>query len=252
MKYNKSGFGLIKFILIQVFLLNCICLYAGPNGNKTSKINFDTAYNTQKGNTVLAKVGNKKITVREFLAGYEFGPSFVKRGKNSKKNYLKYMIDEKLLALDGYSQGYQDSAEVKKLLEAIEGDLATNRMFYKDIFNKIKIPDSAINKAVAEKQITYSVRWLFAPTEDSLNYYLAGLNKGIPFDSLFKEQLKDSVYKDQRSMRISKFKLSLRNTPMLNVVDTLKAGAVSAPVKGPDGWYIVKLSNIWKKKDTML
>ncbi len=241
---------MFKFILIQIIILNCVYLYAGPHKKDAAKINFDTAYNTQKGDIVLAKVGDKKITIREFLAGYEFGPSFVKRSKNSKKNYLKYMIDEKLLALEGYSKGYEDSAEVKNLLSAIKGDLATNRMFYKDIFNKINIPDSAINKAVDEKQIYYSIRWLFAPSKDSLDFYLTRLGKGVSFDSLFKDQLKDSVYADQRSMQVDKFNLRIRNNEMLNVVDSLKAGKISVPFHAPDGWYIVKLSNIWKNEIT--
>ena len=248
MKYNKSSFGQIILVLIQVLILNCLFIYAGPNKKSTSKINFDTAYNTHKGNIVLAKVGDKKITVREFLAGYEFGPSFIKRSNNSKENYLKYMIDEKLLALEGYSKGYEDSAEVKKFLSAIEGDLATNQMFYKDIFNKIKIPDSSINKAVSEKQIYYNITWLFAPSKDSLNYYMTCLKKGLTFDSLFKEQLKNSVFEDQRSMQVNKFDLRVKNDEMLDVVDSLKAGEISAPIHGRDGWYIVKLSDIWKNK----
>ncbi len=247
MKRIRFKFSLL--IILQIFLLTFSFIYAGSKKN-SSKIDFDAAYHTSKGDSILVKVGNKKISVREFFASYEFGPAFTKREKDSKQKYLKYMIEEKLLSLEGYDQGYGDSSRVKKLLSAIEGDIATNQMFYKDIFNKIKISNSEIDQAMADKKISYSIKWLFAPDKDSLNYYLTGLKNNISFDSLFNEQLKDSVYKDQRSMRMDKFKMKLRNPEMLAVVDSLKVGEVSQPIHGPDGWYVVKLIDIWKNPIT--
>ncbi len=246
---KKIRFNSLIIFILHIFLLTSGLIYGGSKKN-SSKINFDSAYHTTKGDVILAKVGNKKISVREFLASYEFGPAFTKRENNSKQKYLNYMIDEKLLALDGYNQGYGDSSRVKNLLSAIEGDLATNLMFYKDIFNKIKISNSEIDEALAEKKITYSIKWIFALDKDSLNFYLTGLKNKISFDSLFNEQLKDSVYKDQRTMLMDKFKLRMRNPEMLSVVDSLKVGEVSQPVHGPDGWYIIKLSDIWKNEIT--
>ncbi len=244
-----------KWILPSTILIFLSCgfhAYAGSKNDASSeaKINFDTAYNTPKGNEVLATVGNKKITVREFMTSYAFGPAFAKRRKHSKSRYLKYMIDEKLLALKGYAEGYADSSRVKNLLSAIEGDLASNQMFYKDIYNKVKITSSELDTAIAEKRVTYQLKWLFAPTKDSLKYYLTGFNKGLSFDSLFDEQIRDSVYKDQRSMTMTKFKISIRNPEMLKIVDSLKVGEVSKPVHGPDGWYIVKLIDIWQNAVT--
>ena len=69
------------------------------------------------------------------------------------------MIDEKLLALDGYKRGFADSSRVKELLAAIRGDLATTELFKAEIFNKIKISQPEINKALAEKQFTYQVKY---------------------------------------------------------------------------------------------
>ncbi len=57
-------------------------------------------------NTVLATVGTHPITVREFLDSYEFGPAFVKHLPRPKAAHLQYLINEKLIALDGYSHGH--------------------------------------------------------------------------------------------------------------------------------------------------
>jgi hypothetical protein len=237
-----------KIVSTSVFIsmVVCISVFASSKKDTASAIDFEKAFKSEIGNTVLAQVGDKKITVREFLASYEFGPAFTKREKDSKKRYLKYMIDEKLLALDGYKKGFADSARVKNLLSAIKGDLATDELFNADIFDKIKISKPELDTALEEKQYTYQVKWLYAPQKDSLEFYLSGLRHGVSFDSLFNMQLKDSVYADQRSMKINKFKLRMQNLEMFNTVDTLKANQISNPIHGSDGWYIVKLIDIWK------
>jgi|YelNatPaOPRAMG01_1025707.scaffolds.fasta_scaffold01403_5 hypothetical protein len=237
---NRISYAFISLLFIQQFTFSLAAVK-----KDSSKIDFNTAYNSSEGDKIVAKVGNKKITVREFLTSYEFGPSFAKREKNSKQIYLKYMIDEKLLALYGYSHGYGDSSRVKDLLSAIQGDLATDEMFDRDIYNKINISNLELDSAIAQKQISLQVKWLFAPIKDSLDFYVNGLHNGISFDSLFKEQLKDSVYSDERSMNTDAFKLRMQNPQMFDIVEKLKLGEVSTPIKGPDGWYIIKLVNIW-------
>lgn len=246
MKFELFKIKKIVLTIVLLFIAISISAYAGEKKDTTSTIDFDKAFNTEIGNTVLAQVGDKKITIREFISGYEFGPAFVKREKDSKKQYLKYMINEKLLALDGYKRGFADSAKVKNLLSAINGDLATTELFKEDILNKIKISQPELNKAIDEKQYTYQILWLFAPQKDSLEYYLSKLKNGVSFDSLFNMQLVDSVYADQRTMDINKFKLRMQNFKMYQTVDSMKVGEISGPVQGSDGWYIIKLKNITK------
>jgi len=244
-----KNISILKHILtisIALTLIFPIRSYSAGKKEKRTKIDFDTAYNTSLGNTVLAKVGNKKITVREFLCGYEFGPAFVKRDKDSRRLYLKYMINEKLLSLDGYKKGYADSSRVKDLLNAIEGDLASKELYKDDIFKRVNISTDELNRAIEENKITYQLKWIYAPTADSMDFYVTELGKGVSFDSLFNMQLKDSVYADQRTLKETKFKLSMRNDSLFKDVDKMKAGDISEPIKGPDGWYIIKLEDVWK------
>jgi hypothetical protein len=231
-----------------------IILFASSSYPKDKKdtllIDFKTALNDNVGNKILAQVGDKKITIREFLTNYEFGPAFPKRIPESKQHYLDYMINEKLLALEGYSEGINDSSHVKEMLAAIKGDLSTAEMFKNDIEKKIRIGKEELDKAAAEGQINYNIRWLYSKDDSSLSFYESELKKGISFDSLFKLQLSDSVFADQRSMKIDKFKLKARNHEVLNIMDTMKTGEISEPVKAADGWYIFKLDDIWKNMIT--
>src|SRR5512142_2430793 len=71
---------------------------------------------------VVAGVGNREITGQEFLLSYEFGPAFPKRGPDAKRRYLDFMINEKLLALDGYAMGLDSVSSAREMLQEIEGD----------------------------------------------------------------------------------------------------------------------------------
>ncbi len=241
---SKIGIRKILLFLISFFFFTTLII---PKDNKDSVlIDLKTAINSKLGNEILAQVGDKKITVREFLTSYEFGPAFPKRIKNSKKHFLDYMINEKLIALNGYARGIEDSIQAKEMLNAIKGDLSTEEMFKDDILKNIKVKKSELDKAFEEKQIDYKIRWLYTSDENILLNYESGLIRTTSFDSLFNLQLNDSVFADQRSMDIDRFKLKIRNPEMFVIVDSMKAGEISKPIKANDGWYILKLDDIWK------
>jgi hypothetical protein len=223
-----------------------INVYPGEKKDTVKTIDLDSALKTSMGDLTVAQIGDRKISAREFLCSYEFGPSFVKREKDSKKRYLNYMINEKLFGIDGLVKGYADSSQVKELLSAIKSDITTELMFEDDILNNVTVPASEIDKGIAEKEITYSIKWIYSPTEGGINYYLSAMQKGISFDSVFQMQLKDSVFADQRSMDKDKFKFRVENPELFRMADNMRSGEISKPIKGPDGWYIVKLINTWK------
>ena len=87
-------------LFIQIGLIFLFSFKGFPQKNFISIKEADSS----QGDLILANAGDKKITVREFLYGYEFGPAFPKKVKNSKEVYLNYLINEKLLASEGYAR----------------------------------------------------------------------------------------------------------------------------------------------------
>ena len=209
-------------------------------------IDFSTAVST-KGDIILAEAGNNKITAREFIYNYEFGPSFPKKIKNSKEVYLNYLINEKLLAADGYSRNLDTLSFVKENLYGIETDLATEELFKDEVMKNIIISEEDINTAVGKKLVSVELKWLFAPDKDSLRFYINKISAGISFDSLFLLQLNDSVFEDQRKWDTDLFNLEEKSSMIAGLIKNQKAGSISSPVKGPDGWYIFKIVNIWNE-----
>jgi len=226
----------------------CIILFliCSLNTYPQKAINFSSA-DSSIGDLVLADVGDSKISVREFLYNFEFGPSFPKKVKNSKEVYLNYLINEKLLAAEGYSRGFDTLRIARDNLYGIESDMATEELFKAEVMKHVKISDKDINTAIGKKLMSVELKWLYAPGKDSIQFFIKGISNGVPFDSLFSLQLKDSVYEDQRKWNTDYFNLEQKSSMIAGLIKNQKVGSISSPIKGPDGWYIFKIINIWKE-----
>ncbi len=211
---------------------------------------FEGNVNSKNKNEIVAQVGALKITAEEFIYSYEFGPAFPKREKNSKLVHLNYMINEKLLALDGYEKDIMKKEAAEEIYKDIESDLTTEEMFSKEIEPKIKISDTEIGKVIEKKQNEYQIRWLYTRDSPQLENYVKKLKNDVPFDSLFNAQLNDSVLIDDRQLTSSLYNIYVKNPQFAQIVDTLKAGKISSPIHTDDGWYIIKIDNIWKNEIT--
>jgi hypothetical protein len=229
---------MVIFYFLAVIIF-CTKTYPFQDSLK-SQVTTSDSYNQD----IVASIGPVNISVEEFYNSYEFGPAFVKRKKDSKKRHLNYMINEKLLALDGYSRGVDKNYDVESILSDFENDIATEEMFVEDIFNKIEMSEEEIDTLITQKQLELDIRWLYAETGDELNKFIDALASGISFDSLYNLQFKDSIYLDDRSMKINRFQLGKKNPELAVIIDTLPVGQVSETIKAVDGWYIFILDNI--------
>jgi hypothetical protein len=236
----------MKIIPKLTVCIGLILIYSLNTYSQKYTIDFSSA-DSSKGDLVLAEAGNKKISAKEFLYNYEFGPSFPKKIKNSKEVYLNYLINEKLLAADGYSRSLDTLPLVKDNLYCIASDLATEELFKDEVMKDVIVTDEEINAAVGKKLASIELKWLFAPNKDSLNFFTRGISDGLPFDSLFLLQLNDSVFEDQRKWNTDLFNLEQKSAMIADLIKNQKVGSISFPVKGPDGWYIFKIVNIWKE-----
>lgn len=197
--------------------------------------------------SVVAVVGNKSITAKEFAAGYEFGPAFPKREKNSKKIYLNYMINEKLLALEGSTRKFDTTQIFRELYSDITADLATEELYKQEILPKISLSEAEIADGLKKKNTEIYLRWIFCKEKEEAAAVQKKIVGGYSFDTLFDAQLRaDSVFRDERTFKTNKFKLWQKNPALAAIADTLHEGAISKPINTGDGWYIVRIDSIIK------
>jgi hypothetical protein len=229
--------------LILIALLGLfVCAYAGEaqeiGDRKVPRSVADPA------TAPVARVGTITITAREFLLGYEFGPAFVKRSKDPKRQYVDYLVNEKLLALDGYERGLRRSARVQATLDEIEGDLATEELYKSDVANRVVVTEGEVEEAVRQERTTVSLEWIFCRSKVFADRVTRALAGEASFDSLFVRALGDSIKADERRLETTRFKLGRSNPEFSRAIDTLRVRTPSAPIAGPDGWYIVRVSNV--------
>jgi hypothetical protein len=197
--------------------------------------------------SVVATVGTRTITAKEFAAGYEFGPAFPKREKNSKKIYLNYMINEKLLAIEGGTQKFDTTQTFKDLYSDICADIATEELYKQVILPKISVPENEIADALTKKNTEIYLRWIFCKEKEEASAIQKKLIGGHSFDTLFDAQLHaDSLFRDERTFKTNKFKLWQKNPALASIADTLRVGAISKPIHAGDGWYIVRIDSVVK------
>lgn len=197
------------------------------------------AADTSTANAILATVGPITISVQEFLVNYEFGPAYVKKHPDAKRRMLDYLINEKLFALEASTPSQHQ--RIDGALREIEGDLATEELYRKDVLPHVVLPKGVIERGVRESGITLTVHWLYAMTDGLKDSLHAGLRRGTPFDTLFLRQTPDSLSRGNRMMIGTFFEIRRRNPEVAGVLDSLAPGQVSRPVKGKDGWYIFRI-----------
>lgn len=195
---------------------------------------------------VIAVIDTIKITAEEFFYNYEFGPAFTKRQNNSKKVHLDFMINEKLLGLEGIKNGYLNNHEIKSIYNDIQSDIATEELYKDSILSKVEYSESELNQMIKEKSTELEIRWLFTKDKEKVFSWNRQLKNGVFFDSLFRKQITDSVYFDERSLFTTTYNLRKKNPKLAQILDTLKVGEITKPIFINDEWYIVKFDNVNK------
>ncbi len=192
----------------------------------------------------VASVGPWTISANEFMLSYEYGPAFVKREKDSRRHHLTFMAYEKLLALDARDRGLASWPDLQRQVEAIEADLATEELYMEDVLPKVNVGDAQVALGVEQDRVHLTVRWIFSASAERIDEQVRLMKEGATFDSVYALQLQGGVKPEDRALETTQFKLRMNNPLFASVIDTMRPGAVSLPIHGPDGWYLVKVADV--------
>lgn len=196
-------------------------------------------------NQTVAEVNGIRISADEFYYGYEFGPAFVKREKNSKEIYLNYLINEKLFASEGLKKNIDTTQNFKSYYKEIEADLVTEALYRNEILNRVSVSENEIDSLAKSKKIELAFRWLFTENESEAGKWYSFLKENSQkFDSVFSSQLKENSQSDDRSMKTTFFQLNKKNPQLAEFLLRQKTNEISEPVFQNDGWYLFRIDQI--------
>ena len=196
--------------------------------------------------SVIATVGSLNITVKEFLDSYEFGPSFVKKSANPKMTHLQYMINEKLIALDGYANGIINDRSVLRMLKEVEDDIIVTEWYRHYIAPLAVVDSSLIKRGIQQSSVKLTFRYIFSSNEFDLQDVKTLLDNDHSFDSLYSLLKQDSkFFVDEVTTNF--FSLFEDNPKVAEKLAILKLGACPGIIKSKDGFYLIHFDN--SKKD---
>jgi len=190
-------------------------------------------------NDTIAKVGDKAITVRDFIERYELT---VWRGKEKKtqvdKNKLEFlysMIAEKLLAFKGLELGLDKDPEIQRAIQQTEKLLVLDALYKQEIKNKVSVSEREILEALPKYNTEVELHYIIAETKEKADSLWNLLKGGEDFDSL--------MVKLGQKNNSEKLRWGEIYAPIEKIVyDYLSVGEVYQPVQVDSLWYIIKLA----------
>ena len=192
---------------------------------------------------VLARIGEKKITLREFTERYELTPQIGRHNKN-REEYLKEellysMIAEKLWALESGKLNLDTTEIMKYTFTSLQKMYWRDALYAAEVKNKVSIDPNDYVIARQRSAWNLNTKYLFADKETEIDSLHKILLNGFPFDTLLAYRSENSLQSEPYVIYYGKMEQFVEDT-----LYKLKPGKFSSPLKSPEGWYIFKVESI--------
>lgn len=198
----------------------------------------------QKDESIVVKIGNEKITAKDFKLRIELSPYIpAKKGidqqseKEFKNDFLYSLIAEKLWALEAERLGISSTERFRFYFKPLEDVFVRDALFKREVDDKVKLSANDINVGIQKSQIKLSTQII--STNDSLlifNFFYR-LNKKNDFDSIL------STFPELTSTDLDVFLGSLKDEEMEDSLYSLEINQFTSPIKSEVGWIIFKIKN---------
>ncbi|MEW5894865.1 MAG: peptidyl-prolyl cis-trans isomerase [Candidatus Omnitrophota bacterium] len=209
---------------------------------------------------VLARVGDWSMTIEEFNRRIEsvkgmvegFDPANV----DHKRQVLSEVLQQQLLFQEALRRNIDKKEDVVQILKDVQASVIV-QAFLTEEAEKISVTDEEVKSFYDQnpKEFMFPLQWrvseIVVSSEDDAKQILVELNQGIPFDTLAKDR---SVAKSAEKNGDLGFLYAIPETgnsedlpvfpfkKMEQIVSALDVGTSSGSFSGPEGFYIVKLS----------
>jgi hypothetical protein len=194
---------------------------------------------------IVAQIGDRLITAKEFRNSYEVGFAHLKFGTDPRQSYLEYMIKEELLALKGYQLHFDQSQYVKNNERQLLNELMTESLLDREVKSKIKITPEEIRDEINKSKVTFKFRYWAEPTLEKANTVAADMR-----ERGYAEVLDDIIHGNpERKIDPKLYEtdyLTYLEVPedVLNVIKDLPYGNISDPLKIDNKYFIFQVVDI--------
>lgn len=201
------------FIVFRIFVLIAFISVLSP-GNGLALWPFG------KKEPYVAKVGDRVITVKEFIEGVNklhtgsrVGEALTREKSFEKQRYKKFlneMIDTKLMLIEAESMGLDKEADYVSAVENFSLNLFLSRLREDEVVNKVKVEDSEVEVVYAEElkkkeeQKTAKEKKVDVPPADEAHGQVKDKSRGD------KERIKERILKERIKAKEAEYFVYLR------------------------------------------
>lgn len=194
---------------------------------------------------IIAKVGDHIITAKEFKFSFEFSPSPLRLGYNPRQIFLQYMLKEKLLALEGYKQGFHKSPYVTRRMRHRRYNDLLEAFYLKYIHGQVNIPEDKLKEAVKKGSVTWRMRIWPTETLEEAKQALAEARE-IGLSNYMKKQFaKQEIPIDEQKYYQTDWIDFLEVRPeILDRIKNLEVGEISEPIPFDNDYALFQVLDI--------
>ena len=216
---------LTAFIIITGICLLVLC------GKKAKESELD----------VLARVGDRIITVQDFVKRVEMSPlpSDIDMTQfEGREHALKLLVDEKLLALAAENDTSFHDPLIPKKMRSIEETAVNRELYMEEVRNRVHIDEVMMRDAFGMMHERRIVSYLHTRDRREVEGWAKAMEEGLSFDSLYMNVVGSSVGVKKQQVEViwGEFDEDLEDAAY-----RLETGGVSPVVQTFNGFYILKL-----------
>lgn len=197
---------------------------------------------SQTNNNILAKVGEKEITVEDFLQRSELT---IRPNNYKNKNVtLNNLISEKILALEAEQNKESLIPAIQNELKGIKEQLMRDKLYYDEAFNKVELDSSEIKNTYRLSTREYELEF-YTISDDSMKLRIEEILESAP-------ELTNQIFKDLEEIvgkkPIHKIKYLDPDDELINQAffkTLLDTGDVIGPIRLSNGNYILARVMNW-------
>lgn len=196
-------------------------------------------------NDTLALVGNRVITVQDFITSYneklrKIG--LIDNGE-TRLNYLNNLVSDELLIAEAKIKGLDKTKSAQKEYKRIRLQELLNEYSDAHISPTINITEDDLKELFAKINTRIKVSHLYAPTKEKADSLYNELMNGKSFEELAKENFKDPLFQSNGGS-LGYISIDEMNPDFEKAAYLMQIGEISKPVKTVQGYSIIRVEDI--------
>ncbi|MDP3582532.1 MAG: peptidylprolyl isomerase, partial [Ignavibacteria bacterium] len=192
---------------------------------------------------VVAKAGPVSISKEEFTKRFELSPH-PRPDKNYdstliKKDFLKTLIAEKLLAQEAVKNRFDKTKEFTDAYNFMRDFYLRDMLYTKEVKSKVVAPDSEIVAGKNRIRKTINTKFIFSTDEAEIVGIANTVKNGASFDSI----LATRTEKDEQK-NAAEVTFGTMHKKMEDAIFSLAPDQVTPVIELKEGWYICKVYSV--------